>query len=165
MKTILKRVAIIGLLLSSFAVTNVLSFNAGLKSSSLPAPYDAARLKTTHLNQDKLWSLVQEWRVSENLPPYIKDPQLCEIAKKRAPEIKNELENPHAGFKAAVKGSTLTSNVLVTENNVGALSETNALNQWLNSASHAAQLRRSDYKYSCIATDGGTYAVQVFANF
>lgn len=110
------------------------------------------------LNSDKLWSLIQEWRQSQGLSPYIKDQRLCKIAELRAPEVNAE-KIPHAGFLQRYS----TYPYVLSENIVyDSISENLAFDKWLNSASHAATLR-ANYIYSCVATDKDD-AVQIFSN-
>lgn len=114
----------------------------------------------SYLNADTLFSLVNNWRTSENRKPFIKNDHLCDIAKSRLPEIKNDWS--HSLFFTHMqngsycpKGCSLAEN-LAKEEGV----EDQTLDAWLHSASHAANLRGS-YTKSCIATDG-SYAVQIF---
>ena len=45
------------------------------------------------LDSEKLFSLVNSWRVSESLAPYIKDERLCDLARIRLPEIKTKFSH------------------------------------------------------------------------
>lgn len=154
MKRALKVLGIIIFLTVFAVVVHGFGYNTGLRIGR----------SETHLNSDKLWIDIQQWRVSQGLPQYIKDPKLCDIADKRAPEIVKEENNntPHAGFDKTIAPYG-NGKIAFAENNTGALSEQDALDRWLHSASHAATLRH-DYKYSCVATDGKQHAVEIFSN-
>lgn len=110
------------------------------------------------LDQDKLWEAVQDWRVKNNLKPYIKDEYLCILARMRLPEIEKDWSH-NGAFKRT------PSNYKVLGENLarGFFDEKETLNAWLASASHAANLR-FNFTHSCIQTDK-TYAVQMFASY
>lgn len=118
------------------------------------------------LDADKLWSLIQDWRVENGLQPYIKDQRLCVIAEDRV----DDGDNYHEGFIKKMESNyyNLPEGVLVSENATGGTSEENMLQRWLNSPTHAETLGKS-YNYSCVAVYGTTdpeyYAVQIFSNF
>ena len=111
------------------------------------------------LSADKLFTLVNSWRVSQKLPEFTKDNNLCEFAKERMKEIKSDWS--HAGFLLNAKKTpyvVLGENLARDYNN-----ENDTLNSWLNSASHEANLRDS-YQLTCIATEDN-YVIQLFANY
>lgn len=115
------------------------------------------------LDEGKLWSLIQEWRQSQGLKPYIKDQRLCSVAEQRLPEIRNEWS--HDKFEKRFSNAQYWPyDYEIAENLAqGFDSEKNLLESWLSSSSHRKILNYS-YTYSCIETSDG-YAVQVFANF
>ena len=133
---------------------------SGYIASTAPiqtSPVFPTLVPKSELDSDKLWLLIQNWRMSQNLQTYIKDQNLCDIAKIRLQEI--EIDFSHNGF--------LNMNLPFKEGAenliVGYTSEEESLLMWLNSPSHLEDLKYP-YTYSCVATND-YYAVQVFANF
>lgn len=124
-----------------------------------------SKTESRPLDSEKLWSLVQDWRLSQNLAPFTKRQDLCDTAKKRLPEIKDDFSHDgfykHNWFLMKNHGGVYTW----TGENLakGYSSEELALKAWLNSPTHLENLV-SPYKYSCIETDGWS-AVQLFGNF
>ena len=115
----------------------------------------------TNLNANKLFQLVNDWRVQNGYRPFIKSDSLCKIATVRLSEIEKDFS--HDGFSAkrffpnaptGMSGENLAEKYQT---------EKTTLNAWLNSPEHLANLKYP-YKYSCIETSG-TYAVQEFATF
>ncbi len=119
------------------------------------------------LNSDTLWSLVQDWRVKNNLKSYIKDQRLCEIAKIRVHDVESDWS--HVKFNDIEYRTIYFQPLAPTAINMGEnlarnyASESETLNNWLNSPSHLKNLQAS-FSHSCIVTDG-SYATQIFANF
>lgn len=113
------------------------------------------------LNENKLWSLIQDWRTKSNLKPYIKDQRLCDIAKERATELYKlgYLDN-HEGFL-----SRYSSYPFVLSENASAFhpNEISALNGWINSPTHLKNLQKL-YLYSCLKCKD-TFCVQIFSSF
>lgn len=109
-----------------------------------------------NLDSDKLWSLIQEWRQSQGLKPYIKDKRLCVVAQDRADDGFDD----HQGLYAKYSDYPYAIQENLTSSR---LNEDEALNAWLNSPPHRKTLA-TDYKYSCVATWSAT-AVQIFSNF
>ena len=114
------------------------------------------------INEEKLWSLIQDWRVKNNLEPYIEDQRLCDIAKKRAPEIQNEIDSSttHSGFLTKFKNYPYK----ISENVIAyAKDESDALNWWLSSSSHRKALEYS-WSYSCVKCFNN-FCSQIFSSF
>ena len=113
--------------------------------------------KPVQLNEQILWSLIQNFRLENNRRPYIKNQVLCEIATKRSGEIDEVFE--HTIFHERYKNypSVLGENIAKTNMN-----ELAVYNGWLNSLPHRAALEKQ-YTYSCIATKD-QFAVQIFSN-
>jgi uncharacterized protein YkwD len=137
-----------------------LAFNApsNIKAPVIPTP----TLQPTSLNKDKLWSLIQDWRKSQGLPPYIEDQKLCEIARDRVKAGNDD----HQGLisKMEVNYYHLPQNQIIAENyNIGATTEDATLRYWLNSPSHLEALKHP-YRFSCLATREFE-ALQIFSNF
>lgn len=111
------------------------------------------------LDENELWIVVNNWRISRNLNPYTKDDKLCSLAETRIVELRED--NTHKGFADHTDDFTYTK---LAENLVfDAPTEERALINWINSASHSATLKE-DYQYSCIASEKQN-AVQIFANY
>lgn len=110
-----------------------------------------------NLDAEKLFEIIQSWRTSENLQPYVKDERLCEIARTRVTE--DEPQDNHAGLYKRYRNLPY----LISENTTIALNEQGALNLWLDSPPHAKALREK-YQYSCVACKGN-YCSQIFSNF
>lgn len=114
--------------------------------------------KPDTLEEEVLWSTVQEWRMREGNPTYIKDESLCELARLRLPEIRQDWS--HNGWLSRKP----TGYILFGENLAkGFVDEDQTLSAWLDSPGHAANLRRP-YTHSCIQTEDG-YAVHLFASY
>jgi uncharacterized protein YkwD len=126
-----------------------------LKSNFIPTP-----TIPDQIDENKLWSLIQDWRVRNNLKPYIKDQRLCEIASVRLKDIQTDWS--HKKFIA--KRFCGNSYCKIAENLAWAyVYPETLLDTWLNSLSHAANLK-ANYRYSCIVTNSD-YTIQVFGNF
>jgi len=140
-------------------VVGWLSFNT---PSNIKAPFVPTPTDHPYLSAEKLTALVNDWRVSQGLQPYIKDERLCVIAKDR---IKAGDDN-HAGFIAKLKSNyyQLPPGSIVSENSDwGFTTEDAALRAWLHSPGHLANLKKP-YIYSCLATDKYN-ALQIFSSF
>lgn len=140
-------VCIVGLTIifgSSYAVNN----NIFAKPTPTPIPVE--------LSSDKLWSLIQNWRLSAGFQIYTKDQRLCDIANDRVDDPKLD---HHQGFYDKYSNYPY----VIQENLVTAPSEELALNSWIHSQAHLETLQKN-YQYSCLATKGN-YAVQIFSNF
>lgn len=117
--------------------------------------YNVAQPVVSGLDSEKLWDIIQRWRVKNNLKAYIKNENICKIASKRAVELKTDYS--HDKFQQIEYPSTLSENA-----NYNSQSEQSTLTSWLSSPPHRKALE-SNYTYSCVATNG-IYAVQIFSN-
>jgi hypothetical protein len=128
-------------------------------SSRNPSPNTLSE-STPALSQEKLWSLIQNWRRENNLKPYIKDENLCKFAEGRLLEVADDWS--HEGYREKARtmlnGYSMTAENLVKDFN----SEYSALNAWLNSPSHLGSLKR-EYTYSCVRCNNNI-CVQIFGN-
>jgi uncharacterized protein YkwD len=108
------------------------------------------------LDAEKLWTLIENWRVSQNLSSYKKNSRLCDVATIRVNDP--PLDN-HKLFLERYQSypSKIAENLADY-----AQSEQETLNGWLNSPSHFENLKYQ-YKYSCIAIKN-SYAVQIFSS-
>lgn len=117
-------------------------------------------------SEDKLWSLIQEWRKSQGLSPYIKDQRLCDIAEDRADDMALiDAQDNHKGFREKYNSYPY----VISENTNYNPSERAMLRDWLKSQGHRETLEKP-YIYSCIACEqhdnkGGSFCSQIFSNF
>ena len=121
-------------------------------SSPQPTPIPVVQFP----DGEKLWSLIQDWRLKNGLQPYIKDQRLCEIAKDRSDD---PFDN-HKGFfdKYGNRPYILSENVASWVS-----TELQTIYGWLNSPGHLANLK-NPYAYSCVICQQST-CVQIFSNF
>ena len=131
-----------------------------------PTPTPIPTPKPIILNADKLWSLVQNWRKSENLQAYTKDQLTCDIANDRIKDWVIQDDN-HAGF---IKKYGNKYPFELAENAIRSIRyvdrsyvEQSLLNSWLASPGHSTILHTS-YPRSCIACQSN-WCVQIFANY
>lgn len=108
-----------------------------------------------NLSASKLTALVNKWRESQGMKPYIENEDLCRIAADRSDD---PLDAEHSGFVA--KYSSYPS--ALQENSFENSSEDAGLNAWLNSPPHLATLEKA-YKYSCLACYKDV-CIQVFSS-
>ena len=114
------------------------------------------------LDAEQLWSLVNNWRTSEGLREYQKNELLCDIARSRIYQIRDDWS--HDGFVPTVNRVFGNRYRDIGENlATDMITEGDALTGWLWSSTHKENLLKN-YRYSCIATDG-RFAVQIFGNF
>lgn len=125
------------------------------RTKVFPEPTPAYQQK--QLSAVKLWSLIQDWRVSQGLQPYIKDQRLCKIAEDRV----DDGVDFHKGFIEKYNNSNYP--YAMQENQTGAASHEDALDRWLNSPPHRATLEKP-YTHSCVAVQRD-WAVQIFSSF
>lgn len=112
------------------------------------------------LDSTILFSLVNEYRTQNSLPPFKEDERICSIAQNRTPQLYNEILGDswmHKGF------FELNLTYWATENIIYEFSEQKAINWWKNSPVHNRALLGS-YEYSCVRCQGNTCA-QIFTNF
>lgn len=116
------------------------------------------------VSEDKLWSLIQDWRISTNRQTYVKDQKLCDFADIRLSQMNDGYIN-HSGFiplhRKMIPNSSMAENLISNFP-----SEEIMLNKWLGSPEHLKDLE-ADYKYSCLRCspkDRNT-CVQIFANY
>lgn len=109
----------------------------------------------TPFSEKKLFQLINQWRESNNLTPYIEDERLCNIAKDRS----DDLVFNHTAFY-----EKYSSFPFVIQENLGRCfdSEQYMLNCWLASKPHRQTLEKP-YTHSCVICD--KQCVQVFSSF
>lgn len=111
------------------------------------------------LDADKIFSLVNNYRTSINLPAFQKDDRSCSLAASRAPEINHEIAISH--MHIGLKNRNL--NYWNTENIISMNSEQAAFNWWMNDKIHHDAIV-GNYKYSCVACYKNACAEE-FTNF
>ncbi len=115
------------------------------------------------LNENTLFSLVQEWRTENNLPEYNLNQQVCGFAESR---LNKQLINfSHDGFQEDIDAFSKLNggnpDWIFGENLVQwAISDEDALLGWIESPKHLANLK-ADYTDSCIKCKY-TYCTQIF---
>ena len=122
-----------------------------------------AIIASRSLDAEKLWSLVNNWRVTNNFQPYIRSDKLCDYAQQRLMEVKTDWS--HGDFLSSPPSFCPPGSSCLWGENLarGFTNESSALSSWLTSPTHRENLEDS-FKYSCIVTRD-TYAVQEFGNF
>jgi len=109
------------------------------------------------LNAEKLMKQVNDWRVTQGLHQYLISDQLCEIANKRIPEIRQAYGHDKFAIDYKHFPYKISENLMQ-----GGIDEKQTLDAWLGSKPHKETLMK-DYKFTCIATDG-TNVVQIFSS-
>lgn len=115
------------------------------------------------LNADKLFQLVNDWRVQNGYQAYKESEFACNIALKRLPETK--INWSHDKFIQDVQAGRYCSTTCYLGENLAKeyISESDTLTAWINSPEHLRNLKAS-YTHSCIKIDG-MYTVQIFSYF
>lgn len=112
------------------------------------------------LNPDRIFDLVNTYRISHGLLRFQKDDRICAIAKERSAQVYNEIFVTGA-LDAGLAGMHLP--FFVTENIIYDDTEQNAVNWWLNDSTHL-QIITGNYTYSCVACSGLSCA-QIFTSY
>jgi|ERR1035437_1555952 uncharacterized protein YkwD len=118
-------------------------------------------------SEDKLWGLIQDWRVSQGLKTYIIDPRLCNIAEDRV--MNYPILDNHVGLSDAIKGyANYPKYVYFAENLAQSYTETMMLDQWITSKKGHLQTLQANYVYSCVECKKSStteeYCSQIFSN-
>jgi uncharacterized protein YkwD len=111
------------------------------------------------LDADLIFELVNQLRSKAGLTIFEKDPQACELAQSRAPQLFNEIVvsgNMHAGLYNRDLPYFVTENIIYMQ------TEQQAIDWWLSSRVHRSQLY-GDFKYSCVACLDHS-CTQIFTN-
>lgn len=115
-----------------------------------------------NLSSDKLFQLVNDWRVQNGYQPYLLNESLCIVARERIPEIKIKwshegLFNHLSEFNYVHYGENLGKGYRYAND------ESRILKDWVNSPEHYENLILP-FTDSCIESNDG-YVVQLFADF
>lgn len=125
--------------------------------SPVPRPpkpsYQAADYQVKLLNQ------INDYRRGQGLSSATMNPYVCNFASLRAQEISQEFSHRAFQFRLDGKSFPYPSYSLVTENIAMAEDENVIVNLWINSPSHADNMRR-DTPYICVVRHGSYYAYQ-----
>jgi uncharacterized protein YkwD len=99
-------------------------------------------------SKENVFNAVNEWRINHGLKPIINNEFMCEIAKTRLSEVREDWS--HSGFNA---GRWCVDCVLGENLAAGFIYYSEVINAWERSPTHKAELER-DYQYGCVETDG-----------
>ncbi|MBI2315375.1 hypothetical protein HYU93_04970 [Candidatus Daviesbacteria bacterium] len=110
-------------------------------------------------NSDRFMVKINQFRQSQGLQPIKPSPITCKFAAIRAKEASSQFT--HDGFYNRVKNYTLPypKYRLVTENLAWAPNGKDAVNMWINSPSHTANLLKNT-EFACIEKYGDYYAFE-----
>lgn len=111
------------------------------------------------ISDEKLWNIVNNWRESKGFPRYQVDAGTCNLASARVIEIQNEYShkmffNHLNDFRHTLLGENLSD---------GYSNETEILDNWLNSPTHAKNLY-DPFTHSCIKCLNNR-CVHIFASY
>lgn len=112
------------------------------------------------LSPDTLLSLINNHRAEINLPPVEKDPQLCQLAAFRGPQLHEEIYGTGKVHQGLYE---LNLPYWITENMASYPSEQQVFKWWMNSKIHRKAIE-GNYKYSCGVCSGNSCA-QLFTNY
>lgn len=152
-----KYLSVVILLLLAFGLGYLLGWNQKLDNQPVITKTEYLS-PVPKLTSENLMKTVNDWRISQNLQPYIQSEFLCKAANERLPEIKSDFS--HKEFHAArwcpdcTMGENLAREYYTPQE---------TLDAWLISPKHRENLQRN-FTHSCIATDG-MYTVQVFGYY
>ena len=115
-------------------------------------------VKPIPFDQAILWSLIQSYRIDNNLTPFIKDQNLCAYASERLPEVATNYS--HEGFQetaysklASLGAGKLGENLVGIQPPIDDISEVETLDAWLNSPPHRGAIDDPTNTHSCLRCD------------
>lgn len=106
------------------------------------------------INQNRLFEVVNKFRVDNGLPEYREDPSACKIADIRVQDI--QLEFSHRMFVSRVN----TGKIVGENLSRGFYNDQDVLSAWIYSKKHRDNLL-ADFRGSCIRCEN-RYCVQIF---
>lgn len=115
--------------------------------------------QSDHLDPDKIFTLVNEYRINHGLNKLASNSAMCPFAYKRLSEIHkdfshNGFENVKYAFKYTYAGENLIH---------GFENENLVVSEWIKSPVHLKNITNQNYTHTCVVTDKD-YAVQIFSN-
>ncbi len=110
------------------------------------------------LSSDRLWTLINEYRVEKGLSPFIKDQRLCKISDSRVVDILEDYSHDKL-----YSDDKYTRDYAYSENIDISWTEEESVRDWSDSPSHRKALEGS-WIYSCISTKQKS-TVQIFSSF
>lgn len=129
--------------------------------ASLPTttPISAPSASSSTTMEDFFLQKINDFRHSKGLSSVKKNLNTCNFAKIRAQEITSGFN--HDGFTNRINSKSLPypSYSLVTENIAMNSNYQDVVNQWANSAGHAANMS-ADTTYACVQASGNYYAYE-----
>ena len=157
-KTFIYFLASIGIL-GLMAIFFILGLAVGSKEKAEAIAQSLSSYSAAHppqsvynIDQDKLFDLIQMWRVANDYKPYKIDDGLCAFAIIRAFEVQNDWS--HDGFVAG-RIAPLSNHELYGENLAKEFfSEESMLDGWIHSPTHLENLE-SPFTYSCVRCING----------
>jgi uncharacterized protein YkwD len=118
-----------------------------------------------HLNPDKLFTRINEYRANHGLNKLAWDTSLCSFAGTRLMQIHSDFS--HNGFYPIAKSQY--SSIWTGENlSKGYPNDDMTYNGWIHSPEHLENIVNPVFKRTCLTTDSigfDTYAVQEFASY
>lgn len=131
------------------------SYERACSQAELPDP-----TKSFRLDPHKVFMLVNNHRIANNLPAFQEDEKLCTLARAREPDLYDEIfvnGNIHGGLM------DMDLPYRVVENMKYGHTEEEVFNWWLSSPLHRKSIE-GDYNHSCV-TCSGKICIQLFSNF
>lgn len=118
-----------------------------------PAPQEQ------NLDSNKIFDLINQFRTSQNLPPFELENSVCELAQIRSTELAGELATRtlHTGLYNRSLPYWIWENAKVGSN------EEETVSWWLSSPIHRQSIV-GDFKYSCVKCTGSNCS-QLFTSF
>lgn len=149
-------VAVLLLGLGSFLLINSASSKV---SETIIIPTTEPTPTSIPLTREDALTVINKWRSSQGLKPFIQSEFLCSIANVRVDEIKTDFS--HNKFHA---DRFCSQNCTISENIAeGFFNSEDLLQGWLNSPPHKAALMKP-YTHTCISTNGNQ-TVEIFGYY
>ncbi len=141
------------------AQTSSATIPTTIKPTTMPALNSQMASDAAVLDSDKIFNLVNDYRVSQNLAPFEKNDEVCTLAQTRSTEIPAEIKNGtlHSGLYNRPLPYWIWENAKYGSNEEGTVA------WWLASPLHHKSIV-GDYKYSCVKCTG-SYCSQLFTSF
>ena len=130
-----------------------------LKEIPAPTPFIAYVPNDMQVNADTIQDLINAFRTRAGLTPFMREDNVCSLAKTRSMELAGELSNGvlHSGLYNRNLPYWIWENAKVGSDEAGTVT------WWLNSPIHRSSMV-GNYKYSCGACTG-SYCSQLFTNY